>query len=208
MPVYFTMHADNPQPRLIKQAVEALRSGDVMVYPTDSSYALGCTLSNRRGQESIRQLRGLSDKHPLTLVCDSISQISQYCIVDNEAFTILKQFTPGPYTFILPARNNVPRPAQGLKRKVVGVRIPNHAICLALISQLTEPLLSTTLWLKEDKEPLCSLELVTKKTQGKVNLILDGGNTSPHPTSVIDLTCTPPLVLRQGLGDTQWFEQE
>lgn len=206
MPTYFTMHTDNPQPRLIKQVVKGLQAGDIMVYPTDLSYALGCVLSNRHGQESIRRLRGLSDSHPLTLLCCSIAQVSQYCFLENEAFKILKQFTPGPYTFILPANKNVPRPAQGVKRKVVGVRIPNHPIPLALINALNEPLITTTLWLKGEETPLSCVEQIIQKTQGKVNLILDGGKSNPFPTSVIDLTGKEPVILRKGLGDTDWFE--
>lgn len=205
MPIYFTMHKDNPQPRLIKQAVEGLQKGDVMAYPADSSYALGCTLSNRQGQETIRRLRGLSEKHPLTILCDSIAQVSQYCLLDNEAFTILKQFTPGPYTFILPATKKVPKLAQGLKRKVVGVRIPNHPISQALVQALGEPLLTTTLWLPGDEEPLSCVDQIIDKTQGRVNLILDGGKGNCHPTSVIDLTDKNPVVIRQGLGKTDWF---
>ncbi len=117
---YFTMHPDNPQPRLIKQAVEALQAGELLAYPTDSGYAIGCSLLNRKTLEVIRRLRGIDERHPLTLLCQNISEVSQYCILNNDVFKILKQYTPGPYTFILPATSKVPRPALGIKRKVVG----------------------------------------------------------------------------------------
>ncbi|MFI4936978.1 MAG: L-threonylcarbamoyladenylate synthase [Candidatus Berkiellales bacterium] len=206
MPLYFTMRTDNPQPRLIKKAAEALLSGEIIAYPTDSTYALGCILSNRHGLETIRQLRGLNEKHPLTLICSSIAQAAHYCTIDDQAFKILKQFTPGPYTFILPATKLVPRLAQGIKRKVTGVRIPNHAVALALIAELGGPLLSTTLWLKGEEEPITDPEQIIKHTKGCVGLILDGGIGSDKPTSVVDIADQKPVVVRKGLGDVTWFE--
>lgn len=200
------MHPDNPQLRLIKQAAQAFKAGELIVYPTDSAYAIGCILSHRQALEKLRQLRGLDEKHPLTLLCASISQASEYCVMDDMRFKIFKQYTPGPYTFILPASKNVPRLVQGAKRKVVGIRIPQHPIPLSLIAELEEPILSATLWLPGDLAPLCFPEEFVQKTRGLVDLILDGGEGGENPTSVIDLVGDKPLVLRHGLGDTDPFE--
>lgn len=201
MPLYFTMHMNNPQPRLIRQAAEVLLSGELIAYPTDSSYAIGCMLTSPSAHQAMRRLRGMEEKHPLTLLCNSISQAAHYCIIADPAFAILKQLTPGPYTFILPAQKSVPRLAQGIKRKVVGVRIPQHAIPLALIDAIETPLLSTTLWLPGDETPICDPEEIIAKTKGKVAMILDGGLGGEQATTIIDLAAgEQPVLIRKGLG--------
>lgn len=198
---YLTMHADNPQPRLIKQAVDLLLTGKIIAYPTDSTYAIGCALTHPQAQQAIRRLRALDDKRPLTLLCNSISQASEYCMVDNAAFAILKKYTPGPYTFILPAHKTVPRSAQGTKRKVAGLRIPAHPIPLALVEALQTPLLSATLWLPNDESPISDPHEIIAKTKGVIDLILDGGEGGEQPTTVVDLTGNVPEVLREGVGN-------
>ncbi len=203
---YFTMHPDNPQPRLIKQAVEALNSGELLAYPTDSGYALGCSLLNRKALEVIRRLRGIDERHPLTLLCQSISEVSQYCLLNNEAFRILKQYTPGPYTFILPATSKVPRPALGIKRKVVGIRIPKHPIPTELLNALGCPILSTTLWLAGAEAPISDPLEIAQSTKGEVDLILDGGIRDELPSTVVDLVGEKPVIIRRGLGDPAPFE--
>ncbi|MBI2791316.1 MAG: threonylcarbamoyl-AMP synthase [Gammaproteobacteria bacterium] len=203
---YFTMHPDNPQPRLIKQAAEALLSGELLAYPTDSGYALGCLLSNRDAVEKLRRLRGVGVKHPFTLLCHSISEASQYCLLNDQIFRIFKEFTPGPYTFIVPATKKVPKPAQGLKRKEVGIRIPEYPIVSALLQALGTPILSTTLWLADDEEPISCPTEIAHKTKGEVDLILDGGTSNDNPSTVVDLLGSKPIVIRAGLGDISPFE--
>lgn len=200
MTQYFNMHSDNPQPRLITQAAERLRQGDLIVYPTDSSYAFGCSISSKNALERMRKLRGISDKHPLTLVCNNIAQAAKYALIDDDAFQFMKLHTPGAYTFILKASKNVPRPAQGIKRKVVGIRIPDNAIALALVTALDEPILSTTLWLKGEKEPNCDPRWVTKHSFGKIDLVLDDGIGDNTPTTVIDFSNEAPILIRKGKG--------
>ena len=200
------MHPDNPQPRLIKQAVEALQAGELLAYPTDSCYAFGCSLLNKKALETIRRLRGIDERHPLTLLCHSISEVSHYCLLSNEAFRILKQYTPGPYTFILPATTNVPRPALGLKRKVVGIRIPKNPIANDLLVAFGSPVLSTTLWLAGTESPVSDPMEIAHKTKGEVDLILDGGVGNDMPSTVVDLVGPKPVIIRRGLGDTTPFE--
>lgn len=206
MPRYFTMHPENPQQRLIKQAAEALLAGELLAYPTDSGYALGSSLESSKALATLREIRGLDEKHPLTLICHSISQASTYCLLSDRAFSIFKTFTPGPYTFVLQATKKVPRPAQGMKRKNVGIRIPRHPIALALVEALGSPILSSTLWIAGDDEPISDPTEIALKTRGKVDLILDGGICSRNPTSMIDLVGDQPQVIRKGLGDTAAFE--
>lgn len=201
------MHCENPQPRLIKQAAEAIQSGELVVYLTDSGYAFGCALTSRTALEKLRRLRGLDEKHPLTLLCPSISEAAQYCQLNNEAFAIFKRFTPGPYTFILPATKKVPRLVQGIKRKVVGIRIPQHPIALTLVEAVGSPILSSTLWLAGEEEPICDPSQITGKTYGEVDLILDGGNYEGMPSTVVDLVEGFPKVIRKGIGDPAPFER-
>jgi tRNA threonylcarbamoyl adenosine modification protein (Sua5/YciO/YrdC/YwlC family) len=202
---YFTMHPINPQPRLVKEAVASLQAGQLLVYPTDSTYAIGCALSSKNALNALRTLRGISEKHPLTLLCNSISQAAEYCLIDNAAFRLLKEYTPGAYTFILPATKSVPKLAQGLKRKVVGVRIPNHPVPLSLIAELGVPILSTSLWLKGEDAPLSDPHDVVEHAPGQVDLVLDVGLGKCEPTTVVDLTEDKPLLIRRGVGDPTPF---
>ncbi len=203
---YFTMHPLNPQLRLIKQAAEAVQAGELIVYPTDSTYALGCDLKSKEALNKLRLVRGLSENHPLTLICHSIAEAAQFCFISDQAFKILKEYTPGPYTFILPATKRVPRQAQGLKRKVVGIRIPNHPLPLALISELASPLISATLWIPGDEAPLTNPQDVIKKSRGLVDLILDSGIGDLTPTTLIDLVGERPVLIRSGKGDPTPFQ--
>lgn len=200
------MHPENPQPRLIKQAAEAILAGEVLAYPTDSGYALGCLLTNRNAVETLRRLRGVDEKHPFTLLCHSISEVAQYCLLNDQAFKIFKAYTPGPYTFILPATKKVPKPAQGQKRKEVGIRLPEHPIVNALVQAVGTPILSTTLWLAFDEKPISDPLEIAHKTRGEVGLILDGGISNDSPSTIVDLMGSQPLVIRKGLGDPSPFE--
>lgn len=201
MTQYFTMHSDNPQPRLVAQAAEKLRQGALIVYPTDSTYAFGCALSSKNALEQMRKLRGISEKHPLTLVCHNISQAALYSVIENDAFNFMKKYVPGPYTFIMTATKMVPRPAQGVKRKVVGIRIPDNKIALALVEALGEPILSTTLWFKGEPEPVSDPHLAVKASFGKIDLVLDTGKGEYIPTTVIDFSQSEPELIRQGKGE-------
>lgn len=205
---YFIMHRDNPQPRLVKQAAEAIQSGELIVYLTDSGYAFGCSLTSRHALETLRRLRGLDERHPLTLLCHSISEAAQYCQLDDAAFTIFKRFTPGPYTFILPATKKVPKLVQGIKRKVVGIRIPQHPIALALAIAVGSPILSSTLWLAGEDEPIHDPSEIAQRTKGAVDLIIDGGSYSGMASTVVDLVDGSPKVIRKGVGDPTPFEAD
>jgi len=204
---YFTMHPQNPQPRLIQQATSALEAGELIAYPTDTNYAFGCALTARQALATIRRLRGLEENHPLTLICESISQVSQFCFLSDSVYRILKNYTPGPYTFILPATKQVPRLALGVKRKVVGIRIPQSPIALALVHSLQNPLLSATLWIRHADAPINDPREIITKTNGQVDLILDAGISNNLPSTVIDLIGSKPVIIRRGLGDTGPFEE-
>jgi len=195
---HFSMHSQNPQPRLLRQAAEALGKGQLIAYPTDSTYALGCALNSRQALQAIRQIRGLSENHPLSLICDSIAQAAQYAIIDDDNYRILKATTPGAYTFILPATKNVPRHGMGIKRRLVGIRIPNYPIATGIVEALGEPIMSSSLWLKGDDAPLEETKEIAKLTQSKVSLVLEVGKICHKATTVVDLTQTPPEVIRQG----------
>lgn len=197
---YFKLHAENPQKRVIDQSVELLKAGAVMIYPTDSAYALGCALDNRAGVDFIRQIRNLADNHPMTLICSDLSQVARYATIDDRAFKIMKKLSPGPYTFLLRATKNIPKIAQGSKRKEVGIRIPNHAIALNLVEKLDEPILSSTLWLPSDEEPIYDLSELPTIAQKKVDLILDSGHCHPGATTIIDLLGATPKIVRKGFG--------
>ncbi len=204
---YFTVHPENPQPRLVQQAATAIKSGELVAYPTDSGYAFGCALESKKALDTIRKLRKLDEKHPLSLLCYSISEAAQYCRIDNNAFALLKRYTPGPYTFILPATKKVPKLALGVKRRVVGIKIPEHPLAKAMLQVLGTPILTTTLWLADDLEPISDPALIAPKTLGQVDLILDVGIGVGIPSTVIDLTKETPHVIRKGLGDPTPFEE-
>ncbi len=199
------IHPANPQPRLIHQAVERLREGDVLIYPTDSSYALGCQLGDKAAADRIRQIRQTDRQHNFTLVCRDLSEIATYAKVDNQRYRLLKAATPGPFTFILQATHEVPRRLQHPRRKTIGVRVPDHVIVRALLAELGEPIMSCTLVLPGDEWPLSDPEEIEDRLGNVVDLIIDGGPGQHEPTTVLDLTGDAPNLLRQGLGDASPF---
>lgn len=199
------IHPANPQPRLINQAVAQLRAGDVLIYPTDSSYALGCQLGDKLAADRIRQIRQTDRQHNFTLVCRDLSEIATYAKVDNQRYRLLKAATPGPFTFILQATHEVPRRLQHPRRKTIGVRVPDHVIVRALLAELGEPIMSCTLVLPGDEWPLSDPEEVEERLGHAVDLIIDGGPGQHEPTTVLDLTGDAPTLLRQGLGDAGPF---
>jgi tRNA threonylcarbamoyl adenosine modification protein (Sua5/YciO/YrdC/YwlC family) len=205
MAQFFQIHPENPQPRLIRRAVEILREGAVICYPTDSSYAFGCQIGAKDAMERIRRIRELDDKHLFSLVCRDLSEITTYAKIDNQAFRLLKAFTPGPYTFIHQATKQVPRRMLHPKRKAIGIRVPDNAICRALLAELDEPILSTTLVLPGQEAPMTDPEAMRDALDKQVDLIIDGGYCGLEPTTVIDMTAEPPQVLRVGKGDPAVF---
>ena len=204
MTQFFTIHPDNPQERLIKQAVEIVRKGGVIVYPTDSCYALGCALGNKTAMERILAIRKIDLKHHLTLMCADLSDLGTYAKVDNSQFRQLKAATPGSYTFILQATKEVPNRTLHPKRKTIGLRVPDNAIALALLRELGEPMLSSTLMLPEDDEPLTDPYESRDRLAHAVDAVIDGGWCGTEPTTVIDMTDGVALV-RQGKGDVALF---
>jgi tRNA threonylcarbamoyl adenosine modification protein (Sua5/YciO/YrdC/YwlC family) len=202
----FQIHPQTPQRRLIGQAVSMLRGGALLVYPTDSSYALGCTLGGQAAQARIRRMRALGDAHFLTLVCRDLSELAVYAKVDNPAFRVLRAHTPGPFTFILKATRDVPRRLQDPKRRTIGLRVPAHPVAQALLEATGEPLLSTTLRLPDDDVPLTEPDDIVARVGRQVDLILASGACGVEPTSVVDLTGDVPVVVRRGMGDITAFE--
>lgn len=200
MAQFFQIHPDNPNARLVRQAAAMLRDGAVIVYPTDSGYALGCHLGDKDAVTRIRQIRNLDAQHHMTLVCRDLSELSNYARVDNVQFRLLKNNTPGAYTFILQATKEVPRRLQHPKRSTIGMRIPDHPVALALLQELGEPLLSTTLILPDEEYPLTDVDEIREQLQHKVDLVIEGGSVGIEPTTVIDLTGTTPQLLRAGRG--------
>ena len=205
MSQFFTIHPDNPNLRLIHQAVAVLRAGGVVVYPTDSCYALGCHLDDKDAVARIRQIRKLDEHHHLTLMCRDLSEISRYARVDNVKFRLLKSNTPGSYTFILEASKEVPKRLQHPKRSTIGMRIPDHPVALALLEELGEPLLSTTLIFPEQELPLNDPAQIRELLEKKVDLVIDGGAVGVEFTTVIDLTGDAPVLVRRGKGDVAHF---
>jgi len=205
MSQFFQIHPDNPNQRLIRQAAEIVRGGGVIVYPTDSSYALGCQLDDKKAVTRIRQIRQLDEQHHMTLMCRDLSEISKYAKVDNVKFRLLKSNTPGNYTFILNATKEVPRRLQHPKRSTIGVRIPDHPVALALLEELGEPILSTTLVLPGVDEALNDPEHIRDLLEKQVDLVIDGSAIGLDLTTVIDLTGDAPFLLRRGKGDVHHF---
>jgi tRNA threonylcarbamoyl adenosine modification protein (Sua5/YciO/YrdC/YwlC family) len=203
---FFQIHTENPQVRLIRRAVEILLSGAVIVYPTDSSYAFGCQIGAKDAMERIRRIRRLDDKHHFTLVCRDLSEITTYAKIDNQAFRLLKTLTPGPYTFIHEATKQVPRRLLHPRRKAIGIRVPDNAICRALLAELDQPILSTTLILPDDDRPLTDPEEMRERLDKLVDLVIDGGFCGLEPTTVVDMIADPPEVIRVGKGDPSLFE--
>lgn len=200
MAQYFQVHPANPQPRLIRQAAAILRDGGVIAYPTDSSYALGCHIGDATAARRIRQIRGVDEGHLLTLVLRDLSEISHFARLDNWQFKIVRQGTPGPYTFLLPATREVPRRLQHPKRRTVGVRVPEHPVVQALLAELGEPVLSSTLILPGGGEPLNDAETIRHALGSVVDLVIDAGACPAAPTTVVDLSVEPPAIVRLGAG--------
>ena len=205
MTQHFTMHPENPQQRLLQQAVAILRGGGLMVYPTDSSYAFGCQMGARDAVERIERLRQTGKDHNFTLICRDLSEVASYARVEDWAYRLLRAHTPGPYTFILPATREVPRRLQNPKRRTIGIRIPDHPVPLSIVELLGEPIMSSTLILADEDMPLNDPELIAARLHGQVDLVIESGNCSVEPTSVIDLTAGFPQVLRVGRGDVSAF---
>jgi len=200
MSQYFAVHPENPQPRLIKRAAEIVRGGGVIVYPTDSCYALGCHIGDKAAMERIRAIRGVGERHHLTLVCRDLSELATYARVDNRQFRLLKAATPGSYVFILEATRELPKRLQHPKRRTIGLRIPDHPVVDALLAELGEPLLSSTLLLPGDELPETDASLIRERLEHQVDLVLDDGSCGMDPSTVIDLTGPEPLVTRAGKG--------
>jgi tRNA threonylcarbamoyl adenosine modification protein (Sua5/YciO/YrdC/YwlC family) len=203
---YFHIHPVDPQPRLIKRAVEILRGGGVVAYPTDSSYALGCQIGDKQAMERIYRIRRLDDRHNFTLVCRDLSELSNYAKVDNEVYRLLKTHTPGAYTFILEATREVPRRLQNPKRKTIGLRVPDHPITGALLAELNEPMMSSTLILPGADTPLSDPEEIRSALEHDLDLVIDGGFCGLEPTTVVDLVGGVPVLVRRGKGDPEPFE--
>jgi len=199
------VHPVLPQPRLIAQAVAVLREGGVIAYPTDAAYALGCRIGDKTALERLRSIRQLDAKHNFTLVCRSLSEASVYAHIDDAVFRLLHAHTPGPYTFILAATKEVPRRLLHPRRKTIGIRIPDHPIPLSLIAELGEPLMSTTLILPGDTDPLCDPEEIRTRLDREIDLLLDGGEGDRIPTTVVLLLEDVPQVVREGKGDPRSF---
>jgi len=208
MSQYFQIHPDNPQPRLIKQACQIIMNGGLVVYPTDSGYALGCHLGDKAAMDRIRRLRQLDADHNFTLVCRDLSELSVYAKFNNAVFRLIKAYTPGPYTFILPATKEVPRRLQHPKRKTIGLRIPVNNIALALLEELNEPLMSSTLIMPGDTMPMTEADEIAEQLGKQVDLIIDGGACGAEPTTVVEFIHDLPEVVRVGMGDPAPFEVE
>jgi tRNA threonylcarbamoyl adenosine modification protein (Sua5/YciO/YrdC/YwlC family) len=200
MALYLEIHPQNPQSRLIRQAVEVVRQGGVIAYPTDSCYALGCHVGDKDALERIRRIRAADKNHHFTLVCRDLAEIAHYARVETWQFRLLKSSTPGPFTFLLPATREVPRRLQHPKRRTIGIRVPDHPVPRMLLEELGEPLMSSTLLLPGDPQPLTDGAEILERLENELDVIIDGGHCGIEPTTVVDLAVNPPVVLRQGRG--------
>tara|TARA_R110002124_G_scaffold199531_5_gene366349 strand:+ start:156 stop:776 length:621 start_codon:yes stop_codon:yes gene_type:complete len=205
MSQFFYIHPDNPQTRLIKQACELIHSGEVVVYPTDSGYSIGCHMDDKNALEQICRIRQIGKDHNFTLMCRDMSELSEYARVDNAAFRMIKNNTPGPYTFILKATKEVPKRLQNPKRRTIGIRVPDNAIALALLEELGEPMMSTTLILPNEIVAESDPDEIRDKLEKQVGLIIHGGFLGEQPTTVVDLSEGEPVIIRQGSGDASPF---
>jgi tRNA threonylcarbamoyl adenosine modification protein (Sua5/YciO/YrdC/YwlC family) len=203
---FYQIHPENPQARLIRNAVDIIHNGGVVVYPTDSAYALGCHIGDKTALDRIRRIRKLDDKHNFTLVCRDLSEIATYAKVNNTSYRLLRHTTPGAYTFILQATSEVPRRLMHPKRKTVGLRVPDNAIAAALLADLGEPLMSVTLIMPGDEFPLTDPYDIRETLEHEVDLVIDGGYCGMEPTTVVDLADDRPVILRAGKGDVTPFE--
>jgi len=200
---YFELHPQNPQLRLIRQAVQILRSGGLIAYPTDSCYAFGCHIGDPAALERIRVLRAADRHHHYTLVCADLAEIGRYARVENWQFRLLKAATPGPFTFLLPATRQTPRRLQHAQRRTIGIRIPDHPVPHLLLAELGEPIMSSTLLLPGDDAPLTSGREIRARLEHQLDAVLDAGNCGIEPTTVVDLASSPPRIVRQGRGRLQ-----
>lgn len=203
MSQFFSVHPTHPQLRLIRQAADIVRQGGLIAYPTDSCYALGCHIGDKEAMDRLRRVRGMDEKHHLTLMCRDLSDIATYAMVDNVQYRLLKAATPGSYTFILQATREVPRRLMHPKRKTIGVRVPRHPVAHALLAELGEPMLSATLQFPGDDAPLSEGEDIRARLERQLDLILDAGHCGIEPSTVIDLSGEAPAVLRAGAGDIE-----
>lgn len=205
MSQFFQIHPDNPQQRLIQQAAQIIHNGGIVALPTDSCYALVCHLDDKEAVARLRRIRAVDDKHHLTLLCRDLAEIAQYAKVDNKQYRLLKAATPGPYTVILEASKEVPRRVSHPSRKTIGLRVPENRIAHALLEQLAQPLLGTTLILPGDDLPLNDAQTIRERLQKQLDLVIDGGACSLEPTTVIDLSGDEPVLVREGRGDVSLF---
>jgi len=208
MAQYFVIHSENPQARLVHQAVTILSQGGVIAYPTDSTYALGCIVGNVDAQKRIREIRGVDENRHFTLVCRNLAEIGTYAQVNNSQFRLLKANTPGQYTFVLKASREVPRRLQHPKRSTIGLRVPQHTVTQAILEELNQPLLSMTLMLPGDSEPMNEAWEIRDRLEHQVDLVIDAGACVAEPTTVIDLTGDSPQLIRLGAGDAASFGLE
>ncbi|SAL37758.1 Sua5/YciO/YrdC/YwlC family protein [Caballeronia peredens] len=205
MSQFFRIHPDNPQPRLINQAVQIIRDGGLVALPTDSSYALACHLDDKDAVERLRRIRGIDDKQLLSLLVRDLSELSNFAMVDNQQYRLIKSVTPGPYVFVLQATKEVPRRLSHPSRKTIGLRVPDHAITLALLEALGEPLLASTLILPPDTEPLNDADEIRERLEKQIELVIDSGACPAEPSTVIDLSSGEPVLVRAGRGSLEPF---
>jgi tRNA threonylcarbamoyl adenosine modification protein (Sua5/YciO/YrdC/YwlC family) len=208
MSQYFRLHPDNPQPRLIKQAAQIIEGGGVVALPTDSSYALACQLDNKDAVDRVRRIRGLDERQLLSLLVRDLSELANFALVDNRQYRLIKSVTPGPYVFVLQATKEVPRRLSHPSRKTIGLRVPDHAITLAILEELGEPLLGSTLILPGERQPLNVPEEIREKLEKQLDLVIDGGACPCEPSTVIDLTGEEPVLVRPGRGSLAPFGLE
>ncbi len=206
MAQFFDIHPDNPQMRLIQQAVRIIDQGGLIVYPTDSSYALGCHIGDKSAMERIQRLRKLDKKHHFTLVCSDLSEIGSYAKVDNSSYRLMKALTPGPYTFLLKATSDVPRRLMNPKRKTIGVRVPDNVITHAILDELGQPIMSSTLIEPGKYDAMDDAQMIREKFEHSVDLVIDGGSCGIDPTTVVNLIDGSPEILRYGKGDVSFLE--
>jgi len=201
MSQYFEVHPDNPQPRLLKQAVQILHAGGIAAVPTDSSYAFVCHLDDKAAAENLRRIRGVDEKHHLTLLCRDLSEVASYARVDNRQYRLLKQATPGPFTFILEATKEVPRRVSHPSRRTIGLRVPDHRVTQELLAMLGQPLIATTLIAPGESEPMNDPREIRDRFQKLIQAVVDAGACPMQPTTVVDLTSETPVLVREGRGD-------
>ena len=207
MAFLISIHPVDPQPRLVRQAVAAIRDGSVVAYPTDSTYALGCLIGDKDAMERIRRIRNADKNHNFTLVCRDLSEIAKYARVDNSQYRTLKAFTPGPYTFLLEATREVPKRLQNPKRRTIGIRVPDNPIVRMLLAELGEPIMSSSLLLPGETESMTDPHEIKERLEHQVDLVIDGGNVGLDPSSVVALSSGAPVVIRSGKGDVAAFQQ-